>query len=264
LRLSEVSVSHGTGIANSALVELERFRWWVAAVAAALMLLVTTAAEAQHTNPYDKPYFNPWLQTAERVDVGPEEAREQRLHPAAAMTGMSFGVMSAGLVTYIVSRKSEESCGLTGCFTHANPQLEVAAGALAAAGGGMALVAVPTLIDAMFVDRGAPRNPGRNGWGMALTSLGVGSAASLGFLALALHRSEEERFNMVGQQLGPSVDEGMIITMMIAQGLSAATYLGVGIPLWAAGGRAHEEAGGWPATATIVPSGTGAALNVSF
>lgn len=195
----------------------------------------------------------------EAEPVAPGEGREQRVASAAAMTGLSFGILSAALVTFAVSQAGTEVCGLTGCFTHPNRQLELAAGAIAAAGGGMALVAVPTLMDALVVDRGAPKHAGRMGWGLAMTAVGVGSAASMAVLAHAMTQERNSETSLPGD-----LDRHVFFSVLLVQGLSAATHLGVGIPLWANGGRSRDDVAPFPMQVTVAPAGMGAGIELSF
>jgi hypothetical protein len=246
-------------------------RWSAAALVlvAATLLATRAAAQQPYSYPSQSEYQYPaWPEVAEAATV--EEGRSRRIAPAAAMTGLSAGVVGAALATYAGARAHEE-CGLTGCFAVTDARLELTAQALAAAGGGMALVAVPTLLDAMFVDHGTPLHAGRMGWGMALTTLGVGQVASMVVLGVHMAMEEDHRFVTVqAREGGPShpfprdrIDGGALVVTLIAQGVTAATHLGVGIPLWANGGRSREEPSGC-VEATLVPTGSGAELHVSF
>jgi hypothetical protein len=141
------------------------------------------------------------------------EGREQRVKTAAAMTGLALGVAVAGAATYGASQ-AFEVCGLSGCFPYPDPRLRLTAEALFAAGGGMALVALPTLLDAVSGERGPPRRAGRMGWGLALTSVGVGQLASMLVLGEALRRGSPEL--VLGQAL-PELEETEIVTALLVQ-----------------------------------------------
>jgi hypothetical protein len=236
--------------------------------AVAALLLVSSTAHAQEPSFQYPPGWSPIPPPVEPTPDDIEEGRDVRVRTAAGVTGLAVGVLAAGLATYGAAASNEE-CGLTGCFAKTNPQLEIAAGAIGAAGAGMALVAVPTLLDAMFVDRGPPRRAGRMGWGLALTSIGAGSAASMIVLGLAFHEAEKDRFDFRTRGPGTTlrdpdrVDAGGVLVSLIAQGVVAAVHLGVGIPLWASGGRSGGS-GDSSFRATIVPTGSGAAVQGSF
>lgn len=248
-----------------------------AAFVAAAMVLGALAqpARAQYAQPPPNdqgPWGRAWWPErghAERAEPEPEPddaaGQDIRIKSAAGMTGVSAGVMSAGLVTYIVSQTAMQECGLTGCFTYPDADLALGGATLLVAGAGMAVISVPTLIDAVLVHRGSPRRAGRMGWGMALTSLGVGSLASVGYMLLRLENDDGASFSPNARtDIDNGFDDDDVVMATVVQGIFAATYLGVGIPLWAGGGRSRPEEQVWDVEMKIVPTGAGAALQGSF
>jgi hypothetical protein len=198
-----------------------------------------------------------------RHDLG----RRQRVRAAVAGTTMAGATLVAALITYGVAARGTEACGLTGCFIHPSDSGKLAAGALGAAGITMALVTLPALFDALWVDRRPPRRPALMGWGLSLTAAGAGIAAANVVIAVALARADRnantspfDTFPFGSRNTLPgAVDRDVIPPLIIAQSVVAAANLGIGIPLWAAGGRSQDPAG-----VRLVPAGNGMALQASF
>ena len=184
-------------------------------------------------------------------DATPHSAHDQVLSSAGmTMTGFAIGTIAAGGITFAIAEHGNEHCGVTGCFRYRDPEGEVAAAGMLAAGVAMATVALPVWLRA-----GTPwsrRSDRRMVWGIVLTTVGTGALSASVPLVGALVYSEGSRAS------GPDQlsYEDMWLPAMV-QPILGAIFLGVGIPLWATGARSTPDV-------KLCWSGTNANLQARF
>lgn len=137
-----------------------------------------------------------------------------------------IGVVAGGIAYAEGDGGGSEHCGLSGCFRRPDPDLQLGGVGLITGGGALALMSIPLMAVGASGEPPVRHSDGMMTAGVVLTSLGVAGAAG-GFGALVGQSSSVQ----------PHQNDSEVGTVAVPMLIGSAVLLGVGIPLWAVGGK---------------------------